>query len=614
MEETLVQGLRELRSQGFFCDVALTAPMASSLGDASSDGDGGPPPLVAHQVVLAAVSKPLRDLLVNEAKAAVGCIDGGGSANGSGDLASRPVRTELRLGGLACAAAALPAALAGLYGERCEGEGCEEDLAKLAEAWGVPAFPSAGLSVQRICAGLREMRSQDLLCDMFVVAGGQRFKAHQAVLAAASAPLRQSIEDKLRALFAHQAADDQESVELSEQPLELDLEGISRPEAVSLALDYIYGAVPIVSLASVQRQDIAADVQQIAAIFQLPALSALVRPVRIPEVASSVVLPEVQPEAKATSKAKSKAAAKATGKKSAPPQAKAPASPVVAIGKRPSFEGISEVEDEAQDEDQANASTELEKAFLAIQHCSFASTGEVPSDASISGLDSLSNQDRKLLGRLSEAFEERPVWLEQALCKRMPSLADEATMLRFLPYVAYQWSDGPWQTGYTRLGWDPRVDAEEAKVLQVLPFRDPHFKSSKGGKKDAEPEDCSFRRPPSQKVQLYQFTDIQDDYIASLVDTAETLEKCDKRSGWLPQFVMDVVKERLAVKSQMLREKIAQRASVASTKAAASGRGANRNSTCDTTCGSRSGRGAKRVSTGSASGQRASKRARAGGA
>mmetsp|Transcript_169716 Transcript_169716/g.538990 ORF Transcript_169716/g.538990 Transcript_169716/m.538990 type:complete len:226 (+) Transcript_169716:1254-1931(+) len=214
----------------------------------------------------------------------------------------------------------------------------------------------------------------------------------------------------------------------------------------------------------------------------------------------------------------------------------------------------------------------------------------------------LSKQDKKLLGKLREAFEERPVWLEQALSKRVPSWAEEGALYRLLPFLAYQWTDGPWQKGYTRLGWDPREDSEEAAVLQVLQFRDPHFK--KGMKDDEEPEDCSFRRPPSQKIQYYQLTDIQDDYITSLVDMAETLEECDKKSGWLPQFVLDVAKDRLAVKSQMLREKIAQRAAsgASSTKAATSGPGA---------AGGRGrGRGAKRASLGRGAGPRGAKRAR----
>jgi len=141
-----------------------------------------------------------------------------------------------------------------------------------------------------------------------------------------------------------------------------------------------------------------------------------------------------------------------------------------------------------------------------------------------------------------------------------------------LPLVAYQWSDGPWQTAYARHGWDPRDNAEEAKNLQVVEFHDPHFRRNHGsGTVSSSPKkknksvgngstptiDCHFRRPPSQSKMRYQLVDIRDDYITLLVDSSEVSGLCNRQTGWLDRVVCEGIRTRMTVRSQQIREKLA---------------------------------------------------------
>lgn len=576
--------LNEFRAEGLLCDAALTAPGCSDLQ-----------PQVAHQVVLAACSAPLRDFLVHEAQAAAS------PAAVQAGLPSPPQLTELQLGGLAVPAFSLPAAMNALYAQgastgKADG-GTDEDFAKLSEAWGLSGFPSAPLSAAAVCAGLREQRYFGLLCDAVLIVGGARRPVHLAVLAAASEALRHRIVEALEELSVEAGGMRRGSRTLSERPLELSLPDVTQPETVGILLDCLYGMEPLELPEADQQDKFNRELRRLASSLDLPALAALAQP---------------------------HAVSMGTAGGEPVPQVSLPLLDDGRSSRRISTASVGEKE----------GHTALPKTVtvrLSLRSCSFSAT-EVPDASAAWDEEALPKQDKRLLDRLRAAFVERPVWLEASLLKRLPSGVDDATFVRLLPFVAFQWTDGPWQKGYTRFGYDPREDAKVSISLQVIQFRDPHFKCPPKSAKEAEPEDPTFRRPPSSKIQLYQLADIQDDFIESFVASAEVLESCDKKTGWFPQLLWDIVRDRLCVKSQLLRERLAQRsagssAAVAKARARASvvGRGPSPKATASDkaptavgtrSAGSGSGSGrmsivpSKRVVVDKAGDKRATKKAR----
>jgi len=77
--------------------------------------------------------------------------------------------------------------------------------------------------------GLRSLLGANELCDVSLVAGGQTFAAHRAVLAAVSA----SFHDCLSQLAVHEIS--------PSKPLVLNFDDVKYPEAVRAMLDCIYG-------------------------------------------------------------------------------------------------------------------------------------------------------------------------------------------------------------------------------------------------------------------------------------------------------------------------------------------------------------------------------------
>jgi len=55
----------------------------------------------------------------------------------------------------------------------------------------------------------------------------------------------------------------------------------------------------------------------------------------------------------------------------------------------------------------------------------------------------------------------------------------------------------------------------------------------------------------------YQLVDIKDEYVALLVDTAEVSEVCNRQTGWLDRVVYEGIRNRLVIRSQQMREKLA---------------------------------------------------------
>ena len=176
------------------------------------------------------------------------------------------------------------------------------------------------------------------------------------------------------------------------------------------------------------------------------------------------------------------------------------------------------------------------------------------------GSASQSGDDSVLWEKVESLFNTRPVWQRASL--------EEALGLGPLPawrlagalrQVSYLFLDGPWRKCYVRFGFDPRTNPE-AKRLQMIDFRDPFFRSDEGGRKVAGVEtvgvDVHFRKPPTNRSQLYQLCDIDDPGIQALLAGGTRVDTADAHTGWLTEAEMDSVRNQMKIKSEGMRRKI----------------------------------------------------------
>jgi len=340
------------------------------------------------------------------------------------------------------------------------------------------------------------------------------------VLAAASLPLRRYFADSLNGLLPPASEGSSSNrgslgfAQVTAEPMELELQGSSSPEAIGAVLDHIYGEKKPLKASG----DLLQELMRLASLLELPHLMEQLASLHPPKHAAAV------------------AQASAVGNGTIDPD------PPVLLKAHFNIEGVPD--------------------------------GYPGKDimSMIGALDSHGRRTANAFEKLQSLFLERPVWLEEPLRQQLPASLTPEVLMLLLPLVAYQWSDGPWQTAYARHGWDPRDNAEEAKNLQVLEFHDPHFRRNSGsgavcsnpkkknrsvGNRSAPTIDCHFRRPPSLSKMRYQLVDIRDDYITVLVDSSEVSEVCNRQTGWLDRVVCEGIRTRMTVRSQQMREKLA---------------------------------------------------------
>jgi len=167
---------------------------------------------------------------------------------------------------------------------------------------------------------------------------------------------------------------------------------------------------------------------------------------------------------------------------------------------------------------------------------------------------------------LKKLFEKRPLWTRNALEMNIPT-KNIKKLKTVLPTVAYYFSDGPWRTCWTRVGYDPRKNVE-SRYYQVIDFRVPpniklpkednsrrtKWEKPRRQKKElmnldveklsqgkveeaiqeretrALKERHTFCRPPTNRQSLYQCIDINIPKLQKLLVLAST--KCTKSCGW----------------------------------------------------------------------------------
>jgi len=583
--ESLLANLDRLRAEGLLCDVVLAA---------------GEERLAAHQVLLAASNRSLCDYFVAEAR-----TGDKGDEQVTPWLTTSPQPLELQLQGSTPQPKAVQTMLAHVYGSDRPGSSVG------------PAAEEARGGAAELAAGLRALRTEGLLCDVVFVVGKERLVAHQVVIAAASANLRKYIAENLDDFPDHSNVGDdiksagdgsatsvqahKELLGKAPQPIEIDLQAISSPEAVQAVLNHMYGApMPVAGLPA--EEGTIRDILRLAADFGLsqlrdracrwleqagpPAKEGGLRETL--RLAVDFALPTLRDHAcqwlldgvSAENLAERLAACdefgfsamrkhvanKLAAVDSDLPSPILPEMPSPRVGAAsgaevpvPSPDSSQESRDGSVD---ASREEELERSLQALRTVKFAG-GPVPQawaeDEDLEAHVPLSrSQDAKIFGHLRMMFEHRPIWLQGALENELSSRLEEATLMRMLPLVAYQWTDGPWNNSYTRLGWDPRENAHAAKLLQVLEFKDPYFRRPENQSKkilEADIGDTQFRRPPVYRCQSYQLLDINDEYVQELVHGTDAELECTKKAGWLPEFILEAVRTRLTIKASQMREK-----------------------------------------------------------
>jgi len=499
----LMDGFRWLRAEGVLCDVALSA------------GAGvGAERCLAHQAVLAAFSKPLRDQLLAFSKA-----EKAGAKAGK-LLATAPQPVELKLEN-ASSPGAVKTLLCQLYGE----VGLPGDATQLATA-----FELGKLQPSELALGLQMLQSEGLLCDILLSANSKQIPAHQAVLASASSTLRRMMMDGMQQL--DQARGEGQESELASKTFELELRGVQTPEALQILLDFLYGK-PLSGRGLEQQLSAEAchDILNLACDLKLPGLKEygvqwLKNCKRVPAQEHAAASQEEEEE---------------------PAPTPTEALPVV---------------EEADEEEGEEADAPAPLTMQVLRFNSKAPIPQMPTEGAMEAAKAaeevlLLRSDSTVLMKLVQLFWERPVWLEPVLMHALPASMDTDRLKRLLPYVAYQFKDGPWQQAYARLGWDPRENPEESGACQVLEFKDPKLKDVQ-----EEPdgtEDVFFKKPPTLRVQLYQMNDIDDEFVKMLVESCEltSASECDRRCGFLNTVVMDSIRERLKIKAEQMREKAA---------------------------------------------------------
>lgn len=216
----------------------------------------------------------------------------------------------------------------------------------------------------------------------------------------------------------------------------------------------------------------------------------------------------------------------------------------------------------------------LKRHWVNVQQVKFRDQGPVPDKPPEGIEESLNNADFEILKAVKGLFEERPIWLRQPMEERLGQVGLRSNvnqMQRVLMMTSFLNSDGPWRQSYSRLGYDPRADPAGSRLLQIIDFRDKGLREVKayferaqgsGGVGVVTEVDCHFRRPPVNKSQLYQFIDIEDEEIQRLLSSTEPTAQCTERWGWLTLATIDAIRQRMAVKAELIRRSRAMQAAI----------------------------------------------------
>jgi len=192
----------------------------------------------------------------------------------------------------------------------------------------------------------------------------------------------------------------------------------------------------------------------------------------------------------------------------------------------------------------------------------------VPTKPTASVDEQRNHADQKLLKRLQELFDERPIWTRAAIYNQFQPLeVREIVNSKFLlPLVSYVFQDGPWRDTQVRLGYDPRLHVG-ARFYQRLYFRNinkPIVRPSViGRRQDGRNEIANARASDmvgkedkrshifdgvtvTKETAAFQLCDIEDEMLKEMIEDEEDLrEECNERDGWFSSYAFDRIKNVL---------------------------------------------------------------------
>ncbi|KAM5532733.1 hypothetical protein V8D89_013625 [Ganoderma adspersum] len=188
----------------------------------------------------------------------------------------------------------------------------------------------------------------------------------------------------------------------------------------------------------------------------------------------------------------------------------------------------------------------------------------VPEKPSATVEEQRGQADKKILKRLGELFQERPVWTRAAIFNQfMPlEVRDIINSKYLLPLVSYVFEDGPWRDTYVRLGYDPRADPD-ARLYQRLYFRNinhPIVRPSVVTRRQEQRNESAQARfsgmderrshifdgeTVTSETAAFQLCDITDAMLKEMIeaDDEDSLrESCNERDGWYTTHALERIK------------------------------------------------------------------------
>ncbi|CAK9787278.1 hypothetical protein CC85DRAFT_284365 [Cutaneotrichosporon oleaginosum] len=214
----------------------------------------------------------------------------------------------------------------------------------------------------------------------------------------------------------------------------------------------------------------------------------------------------------------------------------------------------------------------------------------VPTEPEQSVRERMDRLDKRIMTRLRELFEARPIWLRYALLTNFDE-KDRYEILTnklYLPAVAFTYGAGPYWKTLVRYGYDATTKPEAHKYQRVYVYLD-----VKRGRNtilnsavDPEDEDESKRpsfwweheqdariaqglRPPLDNAKIhifdgqvlhrnkpdYQLIDITDPFIAKYIyDPTCMMDVCDHHTGWYRPVSFELIKALLRSRFADLRD------------------------------------------------------------
>ncbi|KAI0773771.1 RNA polymerase III transcription factor IIIC subunit-domain-containing protein [Fomes fomentarius] len=188
----------------------------------------------------------------------------------------------------------------------------------------------------------------------------------------------------------------------------------------------------------------------------------------------------------------------------------------------------------------------------------------VPTQPSATVEEQRGQADKKILKRLEELFQERPIWTRAAIFNQFQPLEvrDIINSKYLLPLVSYVFEDGPWRDTYVRLGYDPRDDPD-ARFYQRLYFRNinhPIVRPSVVTRRQEQRNDAAQARfsgmderrshifdgqTVTSETAAFQLCDITDLMLKEMIeaDDEESLrDTCNERDGWYTTPALECIK------------------------------------------------------------------------